>query len=90
MNEYLKTKFLETVLNMEITPEEISLMGYYSARRYKLKDPWGIFSSTFVPYKFKVIIEDFSDFFVTPVAPDVTFDSDKINELLLQDFNFLE
>ena len=41
-------------------------------------------------YDFKVIIEDFSDFFFIPKAPDVTFNSDKVNELLLEDADFMK
>ena len=47
-----------------------------------------LLSSTIVDYKFKIIVDDFSDFFFTPEAPDVTFDSDKINEMLLTDPEF--
>jgi hypothetical protein len=43
-----------------------------------------------VNYDFKVIIEDFSDFFFIPKAPDVTFSSDKVNELLLEDADFMK
>ena len=33
---------------------------------------------------------DFSDFFFIPKAPDVTFSSDKVNELLLEDADFMK
>jgi hypothetical protein len=74
---------------MKLSPEELELSGWYS-RKYRLLNPYGILTNTSVDYDFKVIIEDFSDFFFIPKAPDVTFSSDKVNELLLEDADFMK
>ena len=87
--KHIRTKFLAGVLNMRLTPEEVEMSGWMS-RRYRLLNPFGILANTAVDYNFKVIIEDFSDFFFIPKAPDVTFDSNKINELLLEDSEFMK
>jgi hypothetical protein len=87
--KHIRTKFITGVLNMKLSPEELELSGWYS-RKYRLLNPYGILTNTSVDYDFKVIIEDFSDFFFIPKAPDVTFSSDKVNELLLEDADFMK
>jgi len=87
--KHIRTKFITGVLNMKLSPEELETSGWY-ARKYRLLNPYGILTNTSVDYDFKVIIEDFSDFFFIPKAPDVTFSSDKVNELLLEDTDFMK
>ena len=87
--KHIRTKFLTGVLNMRLTPEEVETSGWF-ARKYRLLNPYGILTTTVVNYDFKVIIEDFSNFFFIPKAPDVTFDSNKISELLLEDSEFMK
>jgi hypothetical protein len=87
--KHIRTKFITGVLNMKLSPEELE-MGGWLTRRFRLLNPYGILTNTSVDYDFKVIIEDFSDFFFIPKAPDVTFSSDKVNELLLEDTDFMK
>ena len=86
--KHIRTKFITVALNMKLTPEELG-NGWLN-RRYRLLDPYGMFTKASVDYDFKVIIEDFSNFFFIPKAPDVTFDSNKVNELLLKDSEFMK
>ena len=87
--KHIRTKFITGVLNMKLSPEELEMSGWLT-RKFRLLNPYGILTNTSVDYDFKVIIEDFSDFFFIPKAPDVTFDSNKINELLLEDSEFMK
>lgn len=86
--KHIRTKFLTTALNMKLDEYEREAPGW-SSRRFRLLNPYGILTTTLVEYDFKVIIEDFSSFFFIPNAPNVTFSSDKVNEMLLEDSDFM-
>lgn len=86
--KHIRTKFLTGVLNMQLSDHEKESSGWMS-RKFRLLNPYGVLNNTLVDYNFKVIIEDFSDFFFIPEAPNVTFSSDKVNELLLADSEFI-
>ena len=89
--KFIRTKFISGLIEMTLTPEELRDLNsgfYVRSNRLRLKNRFRLLSSTIVDYKFKIIVDDFSDFFFTPEAPDVTFDSDKINEMLLTDPEF--
>lgn len=87
--KYIRTKFLAKVLNMKLPPELLALNSWYT-RKYRLLNSAGILTTTVVDYDFRVVIEDFSDFFYTPTAPNVNFNSDSINEALLKDSDFIQ
>ena len=87
--KHIRTKFITGVLNMKLSPRELEMSGWLT-RKFRLLNPYGILTNISVDYDFKVIIEDFSDFFFIPKAPDVTFSSDKVNELLLEDSDFMK
>lgn len=89
--KFIRTKFISGLIELTLTPEELRNLNegfYVRSNRIRLRNTSRLLSSVIVDYKFKIIVDDFSDFFFTPEAPDVTFDSDKINEMLLIDPEF--
>lgn len=78
--KFIRNKFLINALSMKLTEEDYRF--YHRAMKYKFYDKNGLFVDTKLMYDFEVIIKDFSDFFYTPEVPDVTFTSDKANEIL--------
>lgn len=83
--KHIRTKFLTNIFDMKLSPADYA-WGYRSSR-YKLKNPYSLFTTTEILYDFKVIIEDFSDFFYTPAVPDITFDNNEVNKLLLNNID---
>lgn len=87
--KYLRGKFLSSlldkslfymgnVLNLETRP--ISIYKHWNS--YNV-----LCSKTIISDTFKIIVEDFSKFFVTPKEPDVTFDSTEVNRLLVENID---
>ena len=72
--KYIKGKFLSNLITMEPVP------FMYSNSRIRNNN--NLYLERELPWKFKVIIEDFSDFFVTPTIPTTTFSSDNVNNFL--------
>ena len=72
-------------LKMDWSEEEI---GYtWMLRNRTLKNANGIFTNVRVNWDFKILIEDFSEFFRVPSVPDCTFSSTKANEFLYSKYD---
>jgi hypothetical protein len=54
----------------------------WNYRRRALKNFNDLFTTSKVNWDFKVIIDDFSDFFNVPSIPDCTFRSENVNKML--------
>ena len=72
--KYIRTKFLTGCLNMVPPPL------YYS--NSKIKNIDGIYTSRELPWKFTIVIDDFSEFFVVPTIPDATYSNREMNNIL--------
>ena len=81
MAKHIRTKFLTNILTMKLDEDTYNYTGYRS-HIYRLKDSFSLFTDKKIWYDFKVIIEDFSDFFYTPKVPDITFSSTAANHML--------
>ena len=75
--KYIRTKL---IANSFAVKDSSNLYSHFSQDR--LKNDSGVFTKRELDWDFKIIIEDFSNFFVTPDIPDVTFNSDNINSML--------
>ena len=80
--KYIRTKL---IANSFTVKDSSNLYSHFSQDR--LKNETGIFTRKDLDWDFRVIVEDFSDFFVTPNIPDVTFNSDTINNILSDNLN---
>lgn len=87
--KYLRTKFLTGVFEMRLSQEALDYVNY-GIRRRLLRNLYNLLTSVQVNYDFKVRIEDFSNFFFTPKAPDITFNSEEIQTLLSNDTDFMK
>lgn len=77
--KYLKSKFISNLLEFcdhDNFSHALYRRAFHTARGLNL------FTPTSLPFKFKIIIEDFSEFFVTPNIPDGSFDNDAVNRTL--------
>ena len=79
--KYIRTKFIAALLSISAPPTYLS--------RYKLRNPSGIYNNNQLPWKFTIIIDDFSDFFVTPKVPDAKFSNEDINHLLSDNIDIM-
>ena len=82
MAKYIRTKL---IANSFTVKDSSNLYSHFSQDR--LKNETGIFTRKDLDWDFRVIVENFSDFFVTPNIPDVTFNSDTINNILSDNLN---
>lgn len=74
LSKYIRGKFLTSLFEQNYTS------GWGTSDQ--LRDVFNIFTTCAIDYKFTVIVNDFSEFFVTPTIPDATFNSDDVNKLL--------
>jgi hypothetical protein len=63
-------------------PDEMGIPLSWSYRRKALRNVNGLFTTSKVNWDFKVVIDDFSDFFNVPSIPDCTFKSENVNKML--------
>ena len=88
--KFVRTKFITGLIEMKLSPEEIRDLNqgfWVRSNKIKLINQAELLDTKVVDYNFKIILDDFSDFFFTPKAPDVTFNSDEINDIILQDIS---
>ena len=79
--KHIKNTLLKNILDMHFD-WDTSLNGIpYRYRGRALRDA-KLFTDRKLNWDFKVIIEDFSQFFITPAVPDCTFSSEKANTFL--------
>lgn len=71
--KYIRSKFITNLINMTVSDYT------YAAR---LDNTYSIFKSSALDYKFKIVIDSFSDLFISPSVPNSSFSSDKVNEFL--------
>lgn len=75
ISKYLRSKFISNILKVK------------NEARYlrTLRNPYSVLpDNTYLDWNISVIVEDFSQFFITPTIPDSTFSDEKAN-LLLKD-----
>lgn len=80
LSKYVKSKLISGCVELKRKVENLRYPYMYN-----LSDPAQLFSSTKLSHDFQIIIEDFSDFFVSPNVPNATFDSEKVNAMLCDD-----
>lgn len=69
--KYIRSKFIANLIDCST-----------SFPTSNVNNPSNIFIPAWVSRRFKIIVEDFSDFFCAPVVPDATFSDEKVNKLL--------
>ena len=74
--KYLRGKFLSNLLAMSPT------VPPYMRSSTSLRNTSGLYLTRNLTWKFRVIIDDFSDFFVTPTIPTSSFNTEEVNDLL--------
>lgn len=90
--KFIRTKFITGLIDMRLSREELEYFNFNinywrQSNRANLINHSGLLTTKIIDYDFKIILDDFSEFFFTPKAPDVTFDSSIVNNMLLQDFS---
>ena len=74
--KYLRGKFLSNLLEMPPTAD------FYGGPSTYLRNISGLYLNRTLTWKFRVIIDDFSDFFVTPKIPTSSFNTEEVSTLL--------
>lgn len=74
--KYLRGKFLSNLLEIPSTAP------LYMRSSTRLRNTNGLYLAIDLTWKFRVIIDDFSDFFVTPTIPTSSFNTEEVNNLL--------
>ena len=82
MAKHIRTTMLGKIIPMKMDWGTMDGSSYWN-RRKQLFNMNSIFTTEKVNWDFKIIIDDFSEWFVTPAIPDCTFTSSKANEFLL-------
>jgi len=86
--KHIRTSMIGKILPMKMDwSNEIGVS--WNNRRKVLRNAHDIFTTPKVNWDFKVIIEDFSNFFYTPTIPDCTFRSENVNKMLLSKYDEL-
>ena len=81
MAKHIRTNMIGKILPMKMEwPDEIGVPWSY--RRRALRNLNDLFTTPKVNWDFKVVIDDFSDFFSVPSIPDCTFRSENVNKML--------
>lgn len=88
--KFIKTKFITGLVEMRLSDDEIRDLnqGYWvRSNKIKLIDNARLLTTKVVDYNFKIILDDFSNFFFSPKVPDATFNSTKVNDMILQEIS---
>lgn len=81
MAKHIRTSMIGKILPMKMEwPDEMGVPWSY--RRRALRNVNDLFTTPKVNWDFKVVIDDFSDFFNVPSIPDCTFRSENVNKML--------
>ena len=81
MAKHIRTNMIGKILPMKMEwPDEMGIPWSY--RRKALRNVNNLFTTPKVNWDFKVVIDDFSDFFDVPSIPDCTFKSENVNKML--------
>lgn len=81
MAKHIRNNMISKILPLKATSEVMHSYGWY--HRALLNNSL-IFTNSRLDWDFKIIIEDFSDFFISPSIPDCTFTDDKVNSFLAE------
>ena len=82
MAKHIRTTMLSKIIPMKMDWGTVDGSSYLN-RRKQLFNMNSIFTIEKVNWNFKIIVDDFSEWFVAPTIPDCTFTSSKANEFLL-------
>ena len=74
--KYLRGKFISNLLEMPPTAP------LYTRSSTNLRNSSGLYLDRNLTWKFRIIIDDFSDFFITPTIPTSSFNTEEVNNLL--------
>lgn len=74
--KYLRGKFISNLLEMPPTAP------LHASASTHLRNTRGLYLDRNLTWKFRIIIDDFSDFFVTPTIPTSSFNTEEVNNLL--------
>jgi hypothetical protein len=81
MAKHIRTNMIGKIIPMKMEwPDDMGVSWSY--RRRALKNVNNLFTTRKVNWDFKVVIDDFSDFFNVPSIPDCTFRSENVNKML--------
>lgn len=80
----IMAKHIRTTMISKLSEVKEELHWY---RRGSLRNDSGILTSRDVSWTFRIIIEDFSEFFITPTIPDAKFSNADANEFLLSNLD---
>ena len=86
MAKHIRTHMIGKIFPMKMEwPDETGVPWRH--RRKALKNINGLFTTPKINWDFKVVIEDFSDFFSMPSIPDCTFRSENVNKMLFSKYD---
>lgn len=81
MAKHIRTNMIGKILPMKMEwPDEMGVPWSY--RKRALRNVNNLFTTPKVNWDFKIVIDDFSDFFNVPSIPDCTFRSENVNKML--------
>ena len=84
--KHIKSTMIKNIIPMKLNYDNIH-RGSWLYSRLVLRDYYNLFADIKLNWDFKIIIEDFSDWFTTPTIPDCNFKNSDANKFLLENYN---